>query len=469
MNREKQLLKNTIIIAIGQMCTKFISFFLLPLYTTILTAEEYGVVDLLNTCVSLLIPIVFLQIEQGIFRFLIDYRSDKKSEKKCISSVIYFVIIQTIIFLILFAFVSIFYKNKYSLFLLINFLLSAYATILLQISRGIGRNVVYSIGSLIAGASAIILNVLFIAVFKLGAYGMLYATALGNLLCILYLIIVLHLKKYLSLKYFDFGEIKKILKFSIPLIPNQLSWWIVNVSDRLIVSYLISVSANGIYSAANKFSVICITVFNIFNMTWSESASLHINDADSSTFFSKIFNIAFKLFSCICMGVICIMPFIFKYLIVGSEYSAAFNQIPILMVATLFNILVSLIGAIYIAMKKSGEISKTSFLAALINIIVNLLLIKKIGLYAASISTLVSYFSMFIYRYCDVQKYLKLKIDVKALLLMLIIYIVGILLYYINNKILCFIFSIIFIFISFMININMVVYFVNGLKNKIKK
>ena len=76
MNREKQLVKNTVIITIGKICTQMISFFLLPLYTSILTTEEYGVVDLLNTLVSLFIPIVTFQIEQAVFRYLINTRND---------------------------------------------------------------------------------------------------------------------------------------------------------------------------------------------------------------------------------------------------------------------------------------------------------------------------------------------------------------------------------------------------------
>ena len=68
MNREKSLLKNTIIITIGKVCTQMISFFLLPLYTGILSTEEYGTVDLLNTLVSLLLPIVTFQIEMAVFR-----------------------------------------------------------------------------------------------------------------------------------------------------------------------------------------------------------------------------------------------------------------------------------------------------------------------------------------------------------------------------------------------------------------
>ena len=91
MEREKKLIKNTIIVAIGQICTKFISFFLLPLYTALLSTKEYGIVDLLNTYISLLLPIIFLQIDQAIFRLLIDTRKneDSKDKEELISSAIF--------------------------------------------------------------------------------------------------------------------------------------------------------------------------------------------------------------------------------------------------------------------------------------------------------------------------------------------------------------------------------------------
>lgn len=447
MKREKQLIKNTIIIAIGQFCTKFISFFLLPLYTSLLTAKEYGIVDLLNTFICLLLPIFFMQIDQAVFRYLIDYRNDEKKISECISSTIYFTFIQSIFFIIGFCIISFFYKNEYMFFLVINLLFSMFATVLLQISRGIGETVLYSIGSLISGVSTIVLNVVFVLLFKLGAYGIFSATAIGNLLCILFMIFSLKMLKFIKIENFNKKELKKLLIYSLPLVPNQLSWWIVNVSDRIIISYFINVAANGVYSAANKFSAICITVFNIFNLTWSESASLSINDNDSSDFFTNVFNTFYKLFSCICLGIIVCMPLFFKFLIVGNDFADAYYHIPILMISTFFNILVSLLGSVYVALKKSGEIAKTSIIAAIINLLINLIFIRFIGLYAASVSTLIAYLVMFVYRYLDVQKYVRIKIDFKYSILFLFISIVSLPSYYINELYLnIIIFSIVLIF-----------------------
>ncbi len=437
MTREKQLLKNTIIVAIGQICTKFISFFLLPLYTALLSTEEYGIVDLLNTYVSLLLPLIFLQIDQSIFRHLIDVRKDEKSKKKLITTTIITVLIQSFIFLIIYMIIAQFIKNDYKYFLATNVIAAMISNLVLQISRGLGDNATYSQGSLVSGAGTVILNVTFILGLRMGAYGMLLATLLANILCTLFVFIKLKLYKYININSFSKKDLKELWKYSIPLIPNQLSWWIINASDRLIVSYVLGVAINGIYSAANKFSSICITIFNIFNMTWSESAAMYIKDEDSSEYFSNIINISIKLFTALCFGIIAVMPFCFRFLITGADYASAYYQIPVLMLGTIFSIMVSLIGSIYVALKKTKEIAKTSIYAAIINISVNLLLIKFIGLYAASISTLIAYLAMSIYRFIDVQKFVKIKLDIRFIIVSIPVIIIIMFIYYLKNVYLC--------------------------------
>lgn len=435
--REKQLVKNTVIVAIGKICTQFISFFLLPLYTALLSTEEYGTVDLLNTCVSLIIPIFFFQMDQAIFRFLIDARKNEEEKKTLISSCLITICIQVLIYIVLYMIFSRFINNNYKLFLATNVIASTISSLLLQISRGLGDNTTYSMGSLISGAGTVLFNVLFIAVFKWGANGMLLATLLANVLCSIFVFLKKKLYIYVRIKNYVPSVTKNLWKYSIPLIPNQLSWWVVNVSDRLVISTFIGVGMNGIYSAANKFSGICITMFNIFNMTWSESASMHIKDDDSAVFFSKIIDTTLKIFISLVLLVVAFMPFIFKLLITGSSFADAYYQIPILMASTIVTITVSLFGSVYVALKKSGEIAKTSIFAAIINIIINVIFINKIGLYAASISTFVAYLAMSIYRYIDVQKYVKIKLSKKLILSSLVIFLIIIIPYYLKNMLLC--------------------------------
>ncbi len=466
MDKEKQLFKNTAIVSIGKLCTQLITFFLLPLYTYALSTEEYGIVDLLNTLISLFIPIVILQIDQGVFRYLLDVRDKEEEKKKIISSTIFFTIIQSIIYLILFSFVSQFIHNDYKYFLAINLVAIAFSTILLQISRGIGDNVRYAVGSFLTGLVTVILNVVLIIVFHLGAYGLLIASLCGNIICIIYILFAKKLYNYTKVKYFDKAILKNILKYSILLVPNMLSWWIVSASDRLIISTIIGVSANGIYSAANHFSGIFSTQNSVINMTWTESAALNIEAEDKEQFFSKIFKLYVQFFGALCLGVIAFMPFVFSIL-VNSKFNSAYYQIPILIIATFFNILTSFLGSIYIAKKLTNEIAKTSMISALINIIINISLIHFIGLYAASISTLVSYFIMFIYRLIDSKKYVKMQLNQKLLFSLMLMCVITIVAYYIKNIYLCVIVAVIITIYAIYINKNNAKFIINLVKNKL--
>ena len=102
MNKKKQFAKTTIIIFFGKVCTQLISFFLLPLYTAYLATSEYGLVDLIQTYVTLLVPIITLELEMSIFRYLIDSRGNAKDTKKLISNNFYVLGISLLIFIILY-------------------------------------------------------------------------------------------------------------------------------------------------------------------------------------------------------------------------------------------------------------------------------------------------------------------------------------------------------------------------------
>ena len=468
MNKEGQLIKNTAIVSLGKICTQLITFFLLPLYTYILSTEEYGVVDLLNTLVSLFMPVVTLQIEQGVFRYLLDARGDKENEKSIISNTIIFTIFQTIIYSIVFILASKWIHNDYKYFLAFNLVATMFSNIFLQISRGLGDNTKYAIGSFLSGAVSVILNVLFIVVFKWGAYGILSATLIGNITCASYIFFSKRLGEYISFKKKDNQTLKEMLKYSVPLVPNMLSWWIVNASDRIIISTILGIAQNGIYSAANKFSGVVSTLYSVFNLTWTESASLNIDSDDRDNFFSEIFSFTIRFFGAVCIGIIAVMPFVFNILI-NEKFGEAYYQIPILMIATMFNILVSFLGSIYVAKKLTKEIAKTSIFAAIINLVVNISLVNFIGLYAASISTAVSYFAMFVYRIIDSRKYVKLSVPKKLVFSFIIVTAITVITYYVRNTALSVITLIMVVIYALLINKNSMQYIMKAVNKKMKK
>lgn len=468
MSKGKDLAKNTAIVSIGKICTQLITFFLLPVYTAVLSNEEYGVVDLLNTLTSLLLPIATLQIEQGIFRYLLDCRENKEKQTTLITTVSKFILVQSAICVLIFLCASSFIHNEYKYFLMANLLMGILSSISLQICRGLGDNKTYAVGSFITGALTVILNVIFIVAFKWGAYGMLIATAISNLLCAIYVFVKKKIYKYIDIKQNDKNLLKDIIKYSVPLIPNMISWWIVSASDRTIISAVIGVAQNGIYSAANKFSGIFSTLYSVFNLTWTESASININSEDRDEFFSKIFDFIVRFFGSLCLETIAVMPFVFGIL-VNEKFAESYYQIPILILGSVFNILVSFLGSVYVAKKLTKEIAKTSIIAAIINIVVNIALINQIGLYAASISTVIAYLAMFIYRWIDVKKYVSIKTNKALIAVLSISFLIAIITYYLRIKIVSIVVLLAVIIIAIYINKDSAKYLTEIVKKRFKK
>lgn len=453
MSREKELAKNTVILTFGKICTQFVSFLLLPLYTALLLPEEYGMVDLFNTYIILLVPIFNWQFESGLFRFMLDCRDNKDRQKEIFTTVIVSNIYQSLIYITFYYLAHNFIASEYKIFLAIDVIINIFLNTLLQFPRGLGHNTSYAIASFLSASTTVALNVIFITVFRMGAYGMFLATVIAKVITIIYLVMSQKVWRYFILRKASMKTFKEISKYSFPLIPNQLSWWVVGVSDRTIVTWTISVAANGVYSIANKFSSMFITFYNIFNMSWTESVSLHIEDEDRNEFLAETINSMFKLFSAICFGIIACMPFVFPILI-NEQYSTAYQQIPILMIAVLFQVVVGLYSVIYVALKKSVEIAKTSFYAAIINIVVDIILIKFIGMYAASISTLLAYATMAVYRYFHVKKYVNVGLGHGLLCSTVIIGLLTLGSYYYNRMIINVLVLIIVIIYAIVINKN---------------
>lgn len=432
MNKKKELAKNTIIIFLGKVCTQLISFLLLPLYTSYLITEEYGFVDLVTTYVTLIVPIITMELEMSVFRYLVDCRKDKDEKKRVFSNNFIILLASLGIFIVLYLIVSCFWKFDYRYLILFDIVICTFSGNFLQIARGVGRTIDYAISCIITGVSTILLNILLIVVFKLGAFGMITSMAVANGLGAVYLFIRLKMWQYIDFKKKDKKLIKEMYKYSIPLVPNGISWWIVNVSDRTIITAILGAAANGIYAVSNKFPTILSSLLGIFNLSWSESAALHINSPDRDEFFSDVCNTMTKLFTCLGVGMIAVMPFVFP-LLVNHSYDEAFYYIPILVLGSVFNVVICLYSAVYIAKKMTKQVAMTSIIGAVINLVVNLVLIRYIGLFAAALSTAISYFAMMMYRHFDLKKYMTITYEKGLVIKTVLIFVFAIVLYYQRN------------------------------------
>ena len=448
-NKKKQLLKNTIIIFLGKTSTQLISFFLLPLYTAYLTTSQYGLVDLIQTYVTLLVPILTLETEMSIFRYLIDARGSEKDTRKLMNNNFYILFVSIMIFSFFYLLVCMTTNIPYKLLIYIDIIVCLLSGNFLQVARGMGKTIDFSIACLVTGLTTIVSNLILIVGLGFRADGMILSMAIANGVCSLYLFIRLKLYKYLSFKEKDKSLIKSMMKYSIPLVPNGISWWIVNVSDRTIISIVLGSAANGLYAISNKFPTILSSLLGIFNLSWSESSALHINDDDRESFFSDVINSMVKLFSCIGLMLITVMPFLFP-IFINAKFHDAIYYIPILVIAYVFNVVISLYTGIYIGLKKTKEVAATTIIGAIINIVLNIAFIKWLGLWAAAISTALSYFAMMMYRYFDLKKYMKISFNKKAIFSLVVAFTIAFIIYYYNNlylNILSFVVSIIYAYV----------------------
>lgn len=407
MNREKKLLLNTIVLSIGTFFPKVIAFITLPILTAKLTKPEYGIYDLVLTLVALLLPAVTLQIQSAAFRFLIDAREDETKKKVIITNSIVFSIgtsLVTLILLFIFLYkIAILERTIILLYLFFDILFLIFG----QISRGIGDNKSYSIASIINSVMSLITIVSFLIIFKFGLIGALVSLTLSSFFSTLFLFFKINLREYFSIKYYSKNEIKKLIKYSWPMVPNNLSMWILTLSDRLIISFFLGLEANAIYAVANKIPNLFKIFQNTFNSAWQENASIFVKDKDSSLYYTKMFDTIYRLMVTLIAIVIALTPILFFILIKGN-YDEAYKQMPILYLGVFTCGIATFIGGIYIAHLKTKDVGISTFIAAIINIAIDFLLIKKVGIYAGSISTLVSYSFLALYRMINVKKFQKI-------------------------------------------------------------
>lgn len=428
--KTNNLIKNTIILLLGKFCTQFVSFLLLPLYTSKLSTVDYGFTDLITTYVILLVPIVTLQIEMFIFRFLIDARDNEKEKTRIITNSYFLVILLTLICVFVLLVVANLLKIENRIYLFLVLIATIASNITLQTSRGLGNNKAYSLACIIIAIANILISIVMLGIYNLGIYAVFFSIIFSNLFGTIYLFFSNKIYKYISMTEINRKYFPTIVKYSLPLVPNGLVWWIINSSDKTIISIIIGLGANGVYTISNKFSNIINSIYGIFNMSWTETVSLYLHDKDN--FLNDTFNTIIKIICSLCILLISSIFVLFQVL-VNDKFDQAYNLIPILILSSIFSMLSANLSAIYISLKKTKEIAVSTIICAFLNLLTHLLLINKIGLFAASLSTLISFFLLFIIRFFNIRKYVFITIHHNILFQYGALFMICTICYYINN------------------------------------
>lgn len=428
---------------------KLTTLITLPILTAYLTKAEYGTFDYLNTLISLALPIATLKIEAAAFRFLIEYR-DNREESATIISNIYFFIVPISILVVTILFVV--YSSLgviTRIFLCIYFLLDIVYSATQQIVRGLSKNALYSISAIVYSIINMGMIVLMVSNFQLGLDGVLVSASVALLISIIILFIPTKIFSYVSIKSLSKARLKEMIGYSWPMIPNSLSSWVVNLSDRIIVTAILGVEVNSVYAVANKIPNLFATLQGTFIFAWQENASLSVGDDDTSEYYSRMFDNIYTILVGALACLVGITPILFK-LLINAQYEEAYYQMPLLFGGMLFSAMSAFMGGIYVAHMKTKSVGITTMFAAIIKLIINFALINRLGLFAASLSTFVSYLFLVVYRMIDVQKFQPVIYNYAKIIITMMFLVAFMVVLYINefalniiNFIICFIFAII--------------------------
>lgn len=402
-SRGRYLIKNTLIFTLGNLGSKVIIFFLIPLYTNVLTTEQYGVTDLVTTIITVAVPILTLNICESVMRFGLD-RDSNREQNIQIGTVV--LLTGMLIGLIIIPLTS-YYEpvSEYSIYIYFYVFTFASSQLYLCDLRGKEMLLQYSIGSILQTLLIALFNILFLVVLRLQIRGYLLAYILANAIVAIYAIVIG--KSYRAYRFdkLNMMAIKPMVKYSVVLIPNSFMWWVMNSSDRIMVTAMIGAAANGIYAVSYKIPTLLSVCTNIFNQAWGYSAIKEDGAEDKEIFNNSILRIltSFSMLAAIVILAIT-KPFLSIY--VNESYYEAWKYVPFLLIGSTYLTLGTFEASSYQVHKDSFGYLFSAMFGAIFNIVLNYILIPYIDVYGAAIATCVSYILVFAFRSIHTRKYI---------------------------------------------------------------
>lgn len=404
MSKYKYLFKNIGLFTLSSFATKFISFFLLPLYTGILTTEEYGIYDLYSTTISLLYPILSICITEALIRYSLDNDYDTDGTitigiKYSMLSVLYFLVL----FLLNYTFDVIEELNEFPIIFMLWYVCTVINTFYSATARSLDKVRYITISSILCSLITICLNVYFLVVLKWGIRGYFVATLLGMAVGNLFYIITVRVKK---LKKFSKAHEQEMKKYGSGLLINAISWWINTSLDRYVVLAMCGIGDNGLISVAYKIPNIIKSFQNVFESAWSLSAIKNYDADDKDYFYINTYNAYMFFITLVTSAIITLAKILAGFLFKG-DFFVAWKMVPFYTISVLFSACAGYAGAILAAQKKVKIISFSTLFGAISNLILNIILISQVGVIGASIATMLSNSVVWIVRLICLKRTMK--------------------------------------------------------------
>ncbi len=415
MDKYKRLFSNTLIFALGTFGSKILVFFLMPLYTHVLTDAEYGISDLLQQSANLLVPLVSFGITDAVIRFGLDRRV-RNSEVLTVGVV-------TLLggFVLLFLCYPLLKLipglDDYTTLLCVFVMTSSLRLLFQQFVRAKGHIKLYAVDGIFSTALTLIFNIAFLLWFQWGVVGYLAAIVCADGCSCLFL-----LYNGRILQYFRPSRLRKsstwgeMLRYSIPMIPNTVFWWVTTVSSRYIITAVMEdgTAVNGLYAAAYKWPSVIILISTIFMNAWQMSAISE--EKGRARFFTQVFRSLSSLVFIVGSFLILFAKVITKIMVADSYYDS-WQYIPLLSVATVYSCMVTFLGTVYIVNKKSVLSLATTAVGAAVNVSLSFILISYYGGNGAAFAMFASYFVVFLLRAYDTKRFIHMRLGALRLLL----------------------------------------------------
>lgn len=433
-NASARLAKNTVIYMIGNLGSKILQVLILPLLTAVLLTEEYGYYDLIVTTINLITPIATLQLVEAMFRYL--FGGSEEEKRVTISSVTAALVVGMTILAAVIALIQMFGIDlKYPFLIYLNYITNILFDYMQKIARCQQRNSLVAVSGVINTSVMLAVEAMALLVFKMRVDGMLLANCVSYFVAVLYLEYKLRIEEYLSIAAVNVKRVKELVKYSLPLVPNSVCWWVVSACDRYVISIFLSISANGIYSIAGKFSQMLSMITSVFQMAWQESSIIESDKATRDEFYTKTFDSYMRF---LLSGYVVLLPIIRLAMpfLVAEEYRIGYLYNPLLLLGAVFSAFSQFYGSAYLAFKKTGGALSTTIIAAIINVTVGACLISKIGLYAPALGTTCAFLAQWLLRANQMKDYFRVKINTKVLSFMTPTMIVYYALYYKDSVVL---------------------------------
>jgi O-antigen/teichoic acid export membrane protein len=390
MNSLARFIKSTGIFLVGNMLSKVIVFFLLPVYTAYIPAAGYGYYDLSITYITVVTSLLFFDIWSTIMRYMYDSKDSGQKYRAILAGGSIFAC-STVAFGIIGIGVSCLTRFRYLplifLYGITNNLMLLYAFM----ARGFERNTDFAVSGIINTGVMATANLVMIVVLKMDFSALYIAAILGYLIQIIYLEMRLQLIRNLRGVVFDRRLIREMSHYTWPLCLNSVAYWLLTSYNGVVISHVMSVGANGLFAVGNKFAAIIALVTTCFTYAWQDvSFSRQSDDPTNGIFYSKASTMYLRF---LCVGAVFALPFIKMVfpLLINRTYGATAMLIPLSLLTAVSGAYSTFVGNIFYATKNTKAIFGSMLLACLVNLLLGPWLIGMIGLNGANLSIFVSF------------------------------------------------------------------------------